>query len=393
MRILQQIAAVTAMNVRNLPQRVGSSLVVVIGIGGVVGVLVSVLAMSNGLTGTLLSAAQPDRAIVMRSGATNEGGSSVGLDGVQTIMDAPGVARLASGEPAVSAEIFGSINLLRKSDGNRSGVVVRGLSPQGLEIRDEVKLTEGRWFRPGLREVVVGRGARQEFQGLELGNKIPIRDGEWTIVGVLESGGTSVEATLVTDADTLLSAYQRTVYNSVRVRLESADAFTTFRDALTTNPALSVTVLTEEEYQRQTARGVSTLFSVITYVVGGIMALGALFAALNTMYSAVSGRAVEIATLRAIGFGASGVVISVLVEALLLALLGALAGAGVAALLFNGNTISLGGNTGTLVTEMRVTLPVLASGVAWACTVGLLGGLLPAVRAARLPVATALRAL
>lgn len=392
MSIVRQVIAVTGMNLLSIGQRAGSSLVVVVGIAGVVGVLVSVLAMSEGLSGALLATGQDDRAIVLREGSTNEGGSSVGTEVLQAVMDAPGVARGAGGEPLASGEMSASINIDRKADGARTGLVVRGVGPQGLELRPELKLVEGRWFKPGLREVVVGTGAQSEFAGLEIGDRVTLREGEWTVVGSFVSGGTANESTLVTDADTLLSAYQRTLYNSVRVRLESPAAFTAFRDALTTNPAVSVNVMRETDFYRQATEGLSTLFLVITNVVGGIMALGALFAALNTMYSAVSTRGVEIATLRALGFGAGGVVCSVLVEALVLAVLGTVLGTAVAMLLFNGNTISIGGNGGSIVGQMRVTADVLRTAIGWALAVGLLGGLFPAIRAARLPVATALRA-
>lgn len=392
MSIVRQVIAVTGMNLLSIGQRAGSSLVVVVGIAGVVGVLVSVLAMSEGLSGALLATGQDDRAIVLREGSTNEGGSSVGTEVLQAVMDAPGVARGAGGEPLASGEMSASINVDRKADGARTGLVVRGVGPQGLELRPELELVEGRWFKAGLREVVVGTGAQSEFAGLEIGDRVTLREGEWTVVGSFVSGGTANESTLVTDADTLLSAYQRTLYNSVRVRLESPAAFTAFRDALTTNPAVSVNVMRETDFYRQATQGLNTLFLVITNVVGGIMALGALFAALNTMYSAVSTRGVEIATLRALGFGAGGVVCSVLVEALVLALLGTVLGTAVAMLLFNGNTISIGGNGGSIVGQMRVTADVLGTAIGWALAVGLLGGLFPAIRAARLPVATALRA-
>jgi putative ABC transport system permease protein len=392
MSTLRQIGAVTVMNLRSIPQRLGSSLVVVVGVAGVVGVLVSVLAMSNGLMNTLLSAGSPERAIVLRSGATNEGASFLASDAVRTIMDAPGVAR-TNGEAAASAEAFVPVNLLRKQDGSRAGVVVRGVSAQGLAIRPEIKLVAGRLFKPGLRELVAGRSAQAEFSNLEIGDEVMLRDGPWTVVGTFEAGGAAQESGLLTDADTLLSAYRRTAYNSVHVWLASFDSFDAFRDSLTTNPTLSVTVLREPDFYKQASRNLRPLLFMITDVVGGIMALGALFAALNTLYSAVSTRVIEIATLRAIGFGAGGVVASVLGEALLLALLGAIIGAVAAALLFDGNTISLGGNGGSLVTQMKVTPALVGTGAAWACAVGLIGGLFPAIRAARLPVATALRSL
>jgi putative ABC transport system permease protein len=392
MSVFRQIGAVTATNIRSLPSRVGSSSVIVLGIAGVVGVLVSVLAMSQGLRQTMLSTAQPDRAIVLSEGANNEGGSALAVDAVLTIGEAPGIARTAAGDVAASPEMVASVNLNRRGDGNRSTVMVRGLTAQGIAIRPEFELVDGRMARPGLRELIVGRSVQLEFQGLAMGDQVVLRDGPWTIVGVFRSGGTANESTLIADADTLRSAYQRNSYSSVRVQLESPAAYETFRDALTTNPSLSVNVMTEPQFYEQAANSFRTLFDVITYVVGGIMSAGALLAALNTMYSAVSTRSVEIATLRAIGFGSGGVVASVLVEAMLLAVVGAVLGAAVATAMFSGNVISLGGGAGSIVAEMRVTTDLIVAGVALACVVGLIGGLAPALRAARLPVATALRA-
>lgn len=390
---IKQILAISIMNLRSLPQRLGSSCVVVIGIAGVVGVLVSVMAMSSGLTASLIEAGHDDRVFVLSAGANAEGGSTLSSDEVLTIIDAPGIRRDASGEPLAAAELFVSVNLLREDDNARAGVVVRGVGDHGLELRSEFELVEGRMYEPGIRELLVGTSARTEFQGLDIGDTVQLRDGPWEIVGAFTTNGNATQGVMLTDAATLQSAYQRPVFNSVRVWLESVDSFDTFADALTTNPSLNVTVITETDYFARQAEGLEPLFFVITNVVGGIMALGALFAALNTMYSAVSSRAVEIATLRAIGFGSGGVVSSVLLEALLLALVGALIGAAAAWLLFNGNTISLGGNAGSLITEMRVTPAVFGAGVGWALSVGLLGGIFPALRAARLPVATALRAI
>lgn len=393
MNSIKQIVAISIMNLRSLPQRLGSSCVVVIGIAGVVGVLVSVMAMASGLTASLIEAGHDDRVFVLSAGANAEGGSTLSADEALTIMDAPGIRRNAAGEPLVAAELFVSVNLLRRDDNARAGVVVRGVGEHGLTLRSEFELVEGRMYEPGLRELIVGTSARTEFQGLEIGDFVQLRDGPWEVVGAFTTDGNASQGVLMTDAATLQSGYQRPVFNSVRVWLESVDSFDTFADSLTTNPSLNVTVISETDYYARQAEGLEPLFFVIVNVVGGIMALGALFAALNTMYSAVSSRAVEIATLRAIGFGSGGVVSSVLLEALLLALAGALIGATASWLLFNGNTISLGGNGGSLITEMRVTPAVFGAGVGWALTVGAIGGFFPALRAARLPVAMALRAI
>jgi putative ABC transport system permease protein len=393
MNLLHQIVAVTGMGLRSVPQRLASSSVVVIGIAGVVAVIVSVFGMTRSMSAALVAAGHDDRAIVLRAGATSEISSTLLSEAVATIKDAPGIARTSDGRAAASAEFVTAVNLLRREDGSRAGISIRGIEPTAAAVRPEFAVVEGRSFTPGLREVIVGRGVAAEFQGVEIGDELALRDSRWTVVGVFESGRDVNESTLLADAATLLSAYQRTAVNSVTVRLASPAAFDELEAALTTNPTLSVSVERESDYYARESEESGRIFGLVTTVVGGIMALGALFAALNTMYSAVSSRARDIATLRALGFGAGGVVASVLIESLLLALVGALLGAAVAWLLFNGNIVSMGGGISSLVFEMRVTPALLGIGVLWACAVGFLGGLFPAVRAARLPVATALRAI
>ena len=392
MSVLKQMVAVTAMNLRSVPQRAGSSSVIVIGIAGVVAVILSVFGMTRSLQSALLATGSPDRAIVLRSGATSEIASTLLVDAVATIKDAPGIARGADGKPAATADFIAAVNLNRKEDGARAGLVVRGVEPAVMAVRPEIRIVAGRAFTPGLRELLVGRGALDEFRGVAIGDEVALREGRWTVVGVFESGGDANESSLLADAATLLSAYQRTAVNSVTVRLTSAADFEAFKAALTTNPTLSVSVERETEFYRRESQEANEIFGLVGLAVGIFMGLGAVFAALNTMYSAVSVRTHEIATLRAIGFGAGGVVVSVLVEALALALLGATIGASIAWLLFNGNTVTLGGNVSSIVFQMRVTPGLLGAGIALACAVGFVGGLLPALRAARLPVATALRA-
>ncbi len=392
MSVLKQMVAVTVMNLRSVPQRAGSSSVIVIGIAGVVAVILSVFGMTRSLQSALLATGSPDRAIVLRSGATSEIASTLLVDAVATIKDAPGIARGADGKPAATADFIAAVNLNRKEDGARAGLVVRGVEPAVMAVRPEIRIVAGRAFTPGLRELLVGRGALDEFRGVAIGDEVALREGRWTVVGVFESGGDANESSLLADAATLLSAYQRTAVNSVTVRLASAADFEAFKAALTTNPTLSVSVERETEFYRRESQEANEIFGLVGLAVGIFMGLGAVFAALNTMYSAVSVRTREIATLRAIGFGAGGVVVSVLVEALALALLGATIGASIAWLLFNGNTVTLGGNVSSIVFQMRVTPGLLGAGIALACAVGFVGGLLPALRAARLPVATALRA-
>jgi putative ABC transport system permease protein len=348
--------------------------------------------MTRSLQSALLATGSPDRAIVLRSGATGEISSTLLVDAIATIKDAPGIARASDGKPAATADFIAAVNLNRKEDGARAGLVVRGVEPAVTAVRPEIRIVAGRAFTPGLRELLVGRSALSEFRGVAIGDEIALREGRWTVVGVFESGGDANESSLLTDAATLLSAYQRTAANSVTVRLASEADFDAFKAALTTNPTLSVSVERETEFYRRESQEANEIFGLVGLAVGIFMGLGAIFAALNTMYSAVSVRTREIATLRAIGFGAGGVVVSVLVEALALALLGALAGAAIAWLMFNGNTVALGGGVSSIVFEMRVTPGLVGAGILLACAVGFIGGLLPALRAARLPVATALRA-
>lgn len=390
--MFKQIASVTAMNLRSLPQRIGSSSVIVVGIAGVVAVILSVFGLTRSLSDAVLATGSPDRAIVLRAGATGEFSSTLLVDAVATIKDAPGIARGADGTPAATANFVAAVNLNRKEDGNRAGLAVRGVDPAIMAVRPEMKLVSGRMFTPGLRELIVGRSALGEFRNVGIGDQVVLRDGPWTVVGVFESGRDAVESSLITDAATLLSAYQRTAVNSVTVRLERPSAFDELKTALTTNPTLSVSVERETDFYRRESQDANQVFGLVGLAVGVFMGLGAIFAALNTMYSAVSVRTREIATLRAIGFGAGGVIVSVLVEALLLALIGAVVGGSIAWLMFNGNSVALGDSTGSIVFQMQVTPALLALGVGLACSVGLIGGLLPAVRAARLPVATALRA-
>jgi putative ABC transport system permease protein len=388
--VVKEIRAVTGMSLRSVPQRLASSSVIVIGLAGVVGVLVSVLGMARSFSESLVGTGHADRAIVLRTGANAEVSSVLGMDESLTIMSKPGVVLGADGNAVATRDLVRGVNLTRKADGATAGITLRGTTAQLEQLRPEIELVDGRMFERGLRELIVGRQAQQEFAGLAVGDKVQLRDTDWTIVGTFVSGG-SFESSLLTDVDLLLSEMQRAGSSSVTVLLESPEAYTTFADAVTTDPTLSVDVLREPEYYAQQSQQLRGILNAVSYFVGGIMAVGALFAALNTMYSAVSTRSVEIATLRAIGFGPAGVVISVLSEALLLALLGAALGASVAWLLFGGNTISMGGSVSSAIFELRITPTLLAIGIGWACAVGLLGGLFPALRAARLPVATALR--
>jgi putative ABC transport system permease protein len=391
--MLRQIRAVTWMNLRSIPQRFGTSSVIVVGIAGVVAVLISVLAMATGFTRTVVATGRDDRAIVLRGGSDSELASTLAREATLTIMDAPGIRKDSAGKPIASAEAVVVVDMPRKSNDSGANVTIRGIGAAGMALRPETHLVAGRMFHRGLRELIVGSGAQAQFKGLDVGSHIALRGSDWTIVGAFESNGDSHESELLADGETVLSAYRRNLYQSVVVLLDSKDTFAAFKTSLTTNPQLSVDVLREHDYYAQQSQRMSAVLSFVAYVVGGIMAVGALFGALNTMYSAVSVRSREIATLRAIGFGASAVVLSVLIEAMLLSVIGALIGAGLSWVFFNGNVVStLGSNFTQVVFRLSVGPSLVVLGIVWACAIGLVGGLFPAIRAARLPVATALRA-
>lgn len=389
--VLRQVAAVVRFSLMSIPQRLGASIVVVIGLAAVVGVLVSVFTMAGSLTGSLIAVGSSDRAIVLRSGASFEGESMLRLDTAPIVASAAGVARTSEGRGAVTANVVTAVSRPRRSNGTMRSLAVRGVGAENFFVRPEIEIVEGRKFTPGLREAIVGRSAQSEFEGLDVGAQVKLRDGAWTIVGVFATGD-ATETELITDVDTLASAYGLGYVNSVTVRLETPESFDALKAELDANPTLSVDVYREPDYYVMDAADLDDLFFFVTYVVCTIMAAGALVGALNTMYAAVSSRAVEIATLRALGFRAAGIVVAILVESLTLAALGAVAGSAISWLIFSGDSVSLGGGTGTLITTLTITPATLVTGLLWACSVGFIGALFPAVRAARLPLATALRA-
>jgi putative ABC transport system permease protein len=392
MSVLKQIAAVTLMNIKSVPQRLGASSVIVIGIAGVVGVLVSILAMVGGLSQMMSSTERADRAIVVSTGASFETLSNITREATQTISDAPGIKHGSDGKPLASAETLAIVRLPLKRGGDSGNVSLRGVSEAGFGVRPEIQLVEGRLFGSAVREVIVGRTLQRQFRDLDLGKQILLRGAEWTVVGVFESHGDPHEAEMITGAETLQSTFERNTFQSVAVLLESADSFAQFKAGLTSNPALSVDAMREADYYRQQSQAFSRLLSIVAYLIGGIMAVGAVFGALNAMYSAVSTRAVEIATLRVLGFGASAVIVSVFAESLLLAILGGAAGGCFAWLMFNGHAVSTnGGGLTQLSVPLAVDLNLIGFGVLWACIIGMIGAAFPAIRAARAPLAAALR--
>jgi putative ABC transport system permease protein len=392
---LSQVLTVSWFNLRNLKERLGSSLATVVGVAGVVLVFVAVLSIASGFQKTLASTGDPTSVIVMRSGSTDEMSSGLSHEETRIVGDGPGVLRNERGALA-SAELFVIVDAPRRGSDTPANVPLRGVSPTAFEVRGNVEIVAGRRFEAGRNEIIVGAGAAAQFAGFEIGAEHRWGESSWTVVGVFSTGGTVEDSELWCDAKVLQPAYRRgNSYQSVHLRLESPAAFKTFKDSLTRDPRLNVTVLNKAEYHAANSTALSTMIRVLGGVIGLLMGFGAVFGALNTMYTAVSARTREIATLRALGFGASPVVISVIFESLVLAALGGTVGAALAYVLFNGfQTATLNWQTFSQVAfAFAVTVPLMVGGFVYALFMGLVGGLFPAVRAANLPVATALREL
>jgi putative ABC transport system permease protein len=333
-----------------------------------------------------------DRAIVVSTGTNYETFSNISREAALTIQDAPGIKKGAEGEPITSAEALAVVTLpLRRAEGS-GNVPLRGVGHAAFSLRPEIRMTQGRMFQPAVRELIVGLSAQHQFRGLEVGRDVSIRGAAWRIVGVFECHGDLHEAEMLTGAEALQSAFKRNGFQSVSVLLESANSFTVFKAALTGSSSLSVDVMREPDYYAQQSQSFSRVLAVVAYLIGGIMGVGAVFGALNAMYSAISTRTVEIATLRVLGFGASGIVVSVFAEALLLAVMGGVMGGSFAWLLFNGSAFSTNaGSMSQLEVPLVVDLSLIGTGIFWACAIGMVGASFPAIRAARAPLASALR--
>lgn len=393
MSVLTQLFAVAWFNLRSLPERKAAALTAAVGIAGVVGVLVGVLAIAEGFRRAMTVSGSPDVALVLRSGAAGEMTSGIERDATRAIADAPGVARNAAG-PLSSAELFVIINLPKRATGTDANVPLRGVEQAALDVRGNLKVIEGRRFATGRNEVMVGAGAARAFAGLDVGKQIKVGQNFWEVVGIFTADGGLAESEIWTDTAVLQPAYHRNNnFQSVYVRLTSAAAFENFKDALTSDPKLNVKVMRLSEFYEEQSTAVTKFITTIGVFIATLMGLGALFGALNTMYSAVAGRSREIATLRALGFGAGPVVFSVLVESVLLSMLGGGLGALAAYLLFDGYRAStINWQSFSQVTfAFRVTPVLLGEAIAFATAIGIIGGLFPALRAARLPIATGLR--
>jgi putative ABC transport system permease protein len=389
------MAIPVAYNLRSAGERWTSSLVAVIGIAGTVAVFVAMLALARGFRATLVSSGLPQNAVVLRGGSSAEMGSIMSIDQVRVVEDAPQVARL-DGAPLVSPEVVVIAAIPMRATGTDANVQVRGVTQRVLEVRDNVKVVEGRFIRPGVAEAVIGKGAHAAYAGLEVGKTVALGAGTWTIVGMFDAQGSAFDSEVWADASVLNGNYDRppNIYQSVTARLTSVDAFDAFKATVQADPRVTVEAQREQEYYASKSLIVTTLITVLGSLIAAVMALGAVFGALNTMYSAVSERSREIAVLRAIGFGGGAIVLSFLLESLIIAFVGGAVGC-LAALPVNGLT------TGTinwqtfshLAFAFRVTPDLLALGMLFALTMGALGGLPPAIRAARANVAHTLRAL
>jgi len=386
-----QVREITLMNLRSIPERLGPSLVIVVGIAGVVGVLVALLSMSSGLDQTLGSGGRTDQVVITRGGSNGELASFLAIGSMTLVKQDPAIARAEDGTPLASGELIVITEVPRPGQRTGANVTLRGIEPVGLTLREGFRITRGRLFRPGVQELIVGSGAAGQFAGLEVGRELRFRGSTWTVVGHFESGG-KYDSELFSDIGTVQSAWRRNGVSSILAQLTSPAALPTLTARLKEDPQLDVEVATQLDFYRGQSGQLTATIGVLAGIVALIMAFGATFGALNTMYSAVSARTREIGTLRALGFGASPVVASVMAEALLLSASGGLLGALLAYLLFNGYAVStLGGGFTQVAFQFAVTPQLVGVGLGLALAIGFVGGLAPAIRAARIPVTSALR--
>jgi putative ABC transport system permease protein len=390
----RQILALSAIGLRGIPQRLGNSSVIIIGTACVVAVLISVLAISVGFERTIQGDARPDRVVVLTKGVDAESAGSLSRENVGLIQSALEIRKNADGKPIVSAEVALVAPVVRRN-GTDAYITLRGTGERLFDLRPELIIVSGRMFKPGLRELIVGKAAHLQFRGLDLGGALRLPEGDWTIVGIFSGGDNVRESEAIADATTLMSAYQLDAFNSVTALLVRPDALGSFKAALDREPSLSVAALPEPEYLAMASKYMHQLLRTVAYAIGGIMAIGALFGALNTMYSAMTARSYEIATLRALGFAPGTVLGSIVIEAVLLSLFGACIGIGIACAAFDGRAINtLGGSRwdSQLVYSLTISPSLIMLATAVACGIGLLGGLIPAIRTVRIPAADALRA-
>jgi putative ABC transport system permease protein len=382
-------------NLESVRVRWASTVVAVLGIAGSVGVFVAMLALARGFQAALVSSGSERNAMVRRAGATSEMDSAITLEQLRAIEDSAEVMRGADG-PLVSPEVVVVAALPLKKTGTDANVQLRGVSLKALAVHDKVKIVDGRFFTPGLFELTVGRNAKDAYRGVAVGDEVKLGGTVWKVVGSFDAGGSAFDSEIWCDANLLNSTYQRPtgIHQSVAARLagDGAVGVGALERRFAADPRMKVRVETETDYYRRASQQMTTFITVLGTLVALVMALGAVFAALNTMYSAVAERSREIATIRALGFGGGSVVLSFVIEAMLVALAGGIVGC-LAALPLNGLvTQTMNFQTFShLSFAFRVTPAVIGWGIGFALLMGLVGGLPPAVRAARVPVVVALR--
>jgi putative ABC transport system permease protein len=386
MNFMRQFLALVRMNLEGEGARLGSVLTIVIGVTCTVAVLVSMLAMGTGARQQAAGNVHDDEAIVQSRGSQGIQ-SNITRDEMVALRDLPGIARGKDGEPRVAGIVFVPFEGHTRGTGRRVFFPLIGTSDANLELRAPAHLTDGRIFKPGLNEIISSNGCVRQFEGFELGARREVRGVDWTVVGHYDEGA-SLQCIVLTDAETLMSLFGRNGYNRINVRLEAPSEFATFNRALEANPALKLEAKPSREQLDADMKQFNGLLNFVSYFIGSIMAIGATFGAVNSLYSIVDARRRELATLRAIGFGSTAIVAATLIESILLALPGALLGAAAAWLLFHGMAVSPFGFS----FRLEVTARLAELGIIWALVMGLIGGLLPALRAARVPVTTALRA-
>lgn len=382
-------------NFRSVKARWTSAIVAVLGIAGTVGVFVAMLSLARGFKATLVASGAYDNAIVMRAGATSEIMSGLPLDAVKILQDAPGVARTAEG-PAITSEVVVMAPFPLRTTATDANVQVRGVLPDVLRVRRNVKVVQGRMFEPGLEELIVGKNASSSYAGLTLGNTVNFGGGHWQVVGIFDAGGSAFDSEVWCDVRVLDDAYKRpaNIFQSVTAHLSSPEAFEQFKDAITSDRRLNLDVTREIEYYARQSTRTTRLITILGGLVASVMAIGAIFGALNTMYSAVAERGREIATIQALGFGSGAIVSSFLIEALLISFAGGAIGC-LAVLPLNGLTTGATNwqTFSHLAFAFRITPSLLLAGMTFGLAMGVLGGLPPAIRAAWRPVAVALREL
>ena len=383
-------------NFRSIRARWTSTIVAILGIAGTVGVFVAMLSLAHGFRATLVASGSPDDALVMRAGSTSEMMGGITLDSVKLVQDKPGVARDAAGLPLVTQEVVGVVPIPLISTGTDANVEVRGVAPNVLQIRKFVKVVEGRMFHSGLDELVVGKNASKTYAGLTVGNTVNFGGGQWKVVGVFDAGGSSFDSEVWCDSRILNSVLKRpdNIFQSATVHLTSPSAFDSFKDSITSDPQLNLEVEREVDYYAKQSSAMTRLITILGGLVAAIMAIGAVFGALNTMYSAVAERGREIATMRALGFSSWNVILSFLFEALLISFIAGIIGCVVVLPLNGMTTQTMNFSTfSNIAFAFKITFNLLVMGVVFALAMGVLGGLLPAVRAALRPVAVSLREL